>query len=583
MGNTENNCGTHKTLATYMKSLFVRHINVSRIIMKIQNTIPLLIFFISFHFSLISQVPVINNGASITNSAVVKVNGHCYHQNNGSIVNSGNIYLTGNWLNNNSNSVFATGTEGWVRLDGATQTIGGSTYTHFNNLELSGTGNKLLNNADVEIEDTLALNDKEFAAGNNTVFVTNTNTGSVTRANTMSGGFVSSANDGGLSRNTASINAYSFPVGSSTGILRYRPVELTPNSSSANTFKVRMGNVNPTNETYDIALKDSSLCEINSNFYHKIFQTSGLSSCDVKIYYDAVADGSFQTIAHWQNVPQWENTGNNTSTSGSPLSSLTKSGWNDFTTNSFSLAKLVPVASITTNPVCQGGNTVFSAPSGFANYEFFVNGVSQGQTTSNIFSTGYFNNGDVVGVMLYDVITCMSDTNFTSAVINPNPYVTASPDDTINIGEEATLSASGATTYLWQPGNLSGAVIAANPTVETTYTVIGTDANGCNDTATVTIYIDADCVHRLPNVFSPNGDGQNETFKVLGKNLDFVLLSVYDRWGNKVFETSDITGKWDGTYKGALLNNGVYVYIMKGKCKNSNEEFEQHGNVTLTK
>lgn len=532
-----------------------------------------------------AQVPVMNNGTSIANSTVVKVNGHFYHQNNGNMVNSGNIHITGDWTNNNSaNPVFTTGPDGWIRLVGDTQTIGGSTMTHFNNLELSGTGTKQLNNVNVEIEDTLALNDRNFSAGNNTVLVKNTNMGAVTRANTITGGFVSSANDGGLSRNTASTQTYSFPVGSSAGTIRYRPIDLTPNSSSANTFKVRMANVNPTNENYDASLKQDTLCGVNSDFYHRIYQTTGNSSADIRIYFDSAADGNYQTIAHWQGTPQrWENTNNNIFTSGSPLSYLTKTGWGDFATYPFALAKLSPVASITTNAVCRGNSAIFTAPVGFVNYKFFVNGISQGIASSNSFSPSNLKNGDVVGVLLYDIISCRSDTGFTNAVINANPVIITSADDTINLGDKTTLTATGAGTYFWQPGNQSGSSFTVSPKEETTYTVIGTDANGCSDTATVTVFIDATCVHWLPNIFSPNNDGKNDEFKVLGKGLGWINLSVYDRWGNRVFETNDVNGAWDGSFNGKTMNNAVFVYLLKGKCYNEKEEFKQHGNVTLTR
>ena len=218
-----------------------------------------------------------------------------------------------------------SGLPGWVRLEGATQTLDGTTFTLFNNLELKGTGIKQLTTVDTEIEDVLALNDREFAANDFTVFVTGTGTGLVTRTNVMTGGFVSSTNNGGLSRNMLAASVYVFPVGSTTGITRYRPVDITPNSAAAHTFKVRMANVNATAEGFDLTVKDPLLCIINPDYYHRIFRTGGASPADIKIYYDASADGSYQTIAHWQNIPEWEDTGGNTAGTGpAPFSSLTK-------------------------------------------------------------------------------------------------------------------------------------------------------------------------------------------------------------------------------------------------------------------
>lgn len=654
---------------------------------------------------------------SIYSDSVI-IDGNFIHQGNDTIENYGNVYLTGDWINNNpSNKIFTNGTDGWLHLSGASQTISGTTPTHFNNLELSGTGVKQLNSIDAEVEDTLALNDREFLAGDNTVFVLNNNPGVITRMNTMTGGFVSSTNNGGLSRQTLSNTAYSFPVGSSSGTLRYRPVDLIPNASSANTFKVRMANVNPTVENYDVSLKDSSICIVNLNFYHRIFHSSGTDAADVKIYFDAAADGNFQTIAHWQNIPQWENTLNNTANSGSPLSSLTKSAWNNFSNNPFALAAIAPAPPtvIASGPttICQGGSvTLMASPAdsflwsnglttqnitvtdsgsysvtvtnngcsassavvqvmvnnfippsisssgssafcqgdtldagaGYSGYIWSNSQITQtvvvdsggtyavtvtssngctgtasvtinnsvpvilaiGSTTfceggnvtldaGNGFSTYLWSNGETtqtvnVGsggnyfVTVTDSSGCSGISQTAATVtVNPAPNVTASPDDTINLGQSDTLLAIGALSYQWEPGNGSGTTFIVSPKEETTYTVIGTDSNGCVDTAMVKIYVDVKCVYWLPNIFSPNGDAQNDELKIYGRGLEWIALTIYDRWGNRVFETSDINAPWDGNYNGGLLNTGVYVYILKGKCVSTGEEFEQHGNVTLTR
>lgn len=694
-----------------------------------KKSLPLFLIYFGIFSASAQTLDMVSDGAVISvYSDSFFIDGNFLHKGNDTIINSGDIYLTGNWTNNNSSSnVFTSGPDGWLHLSGAFQAIDGATLTHFNNLELSGTGIKQLNGIDAEIEDTLALNDREFAAGNNVVNILNPGTGAVTRSNTMTGGFVSSDNDGGLSRNTASAAAYSFPVGSSTGTLRYRPVDLVPASSAANIFKVRMANVNPTSEAYDISLKDSSLCNVNPDFYHRIFHTGGTDATDIKIYFDAVADGNYQTIAHWQNLPQWENTNNNIFASGSPLASLTKNSWADFSTNPFALATLsaapptitasgpatfcagdsvtldagngyasylwsngatsqtvVITASgnysvtvtnggacsvsstntinVTVNPapvpviassggssvICEGVPDTLNAGSGYTGYLWSTAEVSQ---TIIVDSTGIYSvtvtdangcsgsaslplvessfpdtiilasgptsfcQGDFVtldagngyisylwntgettqtitadstgiySVLVTDANGCKNDSaaTYIAVNVNTNPVLSVSPDDTINLGLSDTLTASGALTYQWEPGNGSGTTFIVSPAVETTYTVIGTDSNGCVDTAMVTIYVDTKCVYWLPNVFSPNGDAQNDELKIYGRGLEWIYLTVFDRWGNRVFESSDINAAWDGNYQGNLLNTGVYVYILKGKCVSTGEEFEKHGNVTLTR
>jgi len=86
----------------------------------------------------------------------------------------------------------------------------------------------------------------------------------------------------------------------------------------------------------------------------------------------------------------------------------------------------------------------------------------------------------------------------------------------------------------------------------------------------------------VPEVFSPNSDGANDYFHVLGKGIQSILLIVYDRWGNKVFEATDREQKWDGTHNGAPVNEGVYVYYLKVYLYNK-QTIEQKGDVTVVR
>jgi gliding motility-associated-like protein len=98
--------------------------------------------------------------------------------------------------------------------------------------------------------------------------------------------------------------------------------------------------------------------------------------------------------------------------------------------------------------------------------------------------------------------------------------------------------------------------------VTTTYTVT-VSQNGCTSTATVTITVDTDHDIFIPDAFSPNGDGFNETWLVHGKGIKFIHITVYDRIGEKMFEANDISVGWDGTYKGSPMNTAVFVYYVE--------------------
>ena len=84
----------------------------------------------------------------------------------------------------------------------------------------------------------------------------------------------------------------------------------------------------------------------------------------------------------------------------------------------------------------------------------------------------------------------------------------------------------------------------------------------------------------IPNSFTPNGDGVNDILYVRSGILDECYFVVYNRWGEKVFQTYDNTIGWDGTFKKKTCQTGVYDYYFKGKCKDG-DELEMKGNVTL--
>lgn len=85
----------------------------------------------------------------------------------------------------------------------------------------------------------------------------------------------------------------------------------------------------------------------------------------------------------------------------------------------------------------------------------------------------------------------------------------------------------------------------------------------------------------VPTAFSPNGDNNNDLFRVTaGKDIKTFKISVYDRWGNAMFQTSESGFGWDGTYKGKAVNQGIYAYILEIVYKNGSAELKS-GNITL--
>ena len=160
---------------------------------------------------------------------------------------------------------------------------------------------------------------------------------------------------------------------------------------------------------------------------------------------------------------------------------------------------------------------------------------------------------------------------------------------TIFEGESVVLTASGGISYTWSPSNGLSCddceVTTASPSSSTIYTVTATDASGCQGEADVLITVIPICGEVfVPTVLSPNGAQQddNRMACVYGNCIQTMTYSIYNRWGEKVFETQDPSNCWDGTYKGKPMNPGVFAYKLQATLING-QNIEQSGNITLLK
>lgn len=520
----------------------------------------------------------------------------------GTIRDSGFVIITGDIVNKNTNpsaNVFAPGLSGWVRLKGKQgvplQSIRGTSPVRFNNLALdSSMGVKKLIGIDAFVDDSLRLDSLEFAADTNVLRVLGTGPGLITRNNSpASKGFVSATGNGGLARNTNSTLPYLFPVGSSTGTQRYRPVSLAPVNANLNTYKVRLANVDATSEAFPRNQRDTNICNINPNYYHRITRDSGTSAASITIYFPTTEN--YEAIAHWQNTPRWEPTGVNPLAPSPPFAGLTASAWNDFSYPAFALTSKPPAAvTLSYAQVCQGFNANFVAPSGFTQYDFYVNSTIAQTGTDSVYTSNTLTNGDKVTVVTYSSTDCRSYSSAITVSLISSTAVNAGNDTTVNIAEKVVLSASGNSglTYSWSGPNSSLTTICSNcpntPPVSQltpglyTYYLTGVNAQGCISNDTVVLKVEERYSIDIPNVFSPNGDGRNDELKAFGKGVDWFLLTIYDRWGEKVFELSDFNTGWKGDYNGQEMNTAVFVYILKGKYLNG-KEIDQKGNFTLLK
>lgn len=164
----------------------------------------------------------------------------------------------------------------------------------------------------------------------------------------------------------------------------------------------------------------------------------------------------------------------------------------------------------------------------------------------------------------------------TIIVIVDFPNLYACCDTIINKGDSAILQANSSVYYKWVPStglNCDTCLsVIANPTVTTTYTVIGTDSLGCESERILTVIVDTPCDDfEVPNVFTPNGDGRNDYFVINAEGLDKYSIIIYDRWGKIMFSSTDFLNYWNGkTQTGVNVPEGVYYYIITSSCHGNN-------------
>ncbi len=153
---------------------------------------------------------------------------------------------------------------------------------------------------------------------------------------------------------------------------------------------------------------------------------------------------------------------------------------------------------------------------------------------------------------------------------------TFTPDNGLAPLSVTTINSSqNASSYLWNFGNGETSGDVNTSTIynyEGTYIISlkATSIEGCVDSIskTVTIISTGDYI---PNVFTPNEDGVNDSFyPVISKLTEDYHMMIFNRWGNLIFETFDQNGKWDGTYSGSKVPFGVYFYVITFKHGSNN-------------
>jgi len=249
-----------------------------------------------------------------------------------------------------------------------------------------------------------------------------------------------------------------------------------------------------------------------------------------------------------------------------------------------------PSASVTTITASCGqlnGSATVTATGGSGTYTYSW---SNGQSTSTITNLAAGN----YSVTVDDGVCTFTSSGIVGNVPGPVADFSVNPP-TITLGEGVfviTDNSTGASTWNWDFGDGHSAT-GSNPQPfyysgagSYTITLIVTDINGCTDSIQHSVFVQDIFTFYVPNSFTPNGDGKNDVFMPTGYNIDMNTFNmhIFDRWGQEVFSTTDMSKPWNGTiyntksYEKVVM--GVYVYKISLKDLNGIKH-EYYGRITV--
>jgi gliding motility-associated-like protein len=164
--------------------------------------------------------------------------------------------------------------------------------------------------------------------------------------------------------------------------------------------------------------------------------------------------------------------------------------------------------------------------------------------------------------------------------------VLAIPDSVVLcIGDSAMVNATtvNATSYRWAGISDTTAIVSLQ--YSGGYEVTVSNSCGSLSASIIVVGRDCDCNIYMPNAFTPNSDGINDNIGLYYDcpGIKYIKLSIFDRWGEKVYETDDLDGRWDGTYKGEKVGPGVYSYTVTVNAYEGiqNHSFKLKGTITV--
>ena len=249
-------------------------------------------------------------------------------------------------------------------------------------------------------------------------------------------------------------------------------------------------------------------------------------------------------------------------------------------------SEVITIAEQKVTPTCadsSNGTISISVSGGTMPYIYVWSNGSTSQNLTNAPARAY-------SLVVTDNLGCSAAFSDNVPAENFSATISAQPDSVILNGDQVTLAVngSGAVSAIWQPivsfNDSSGLSVTAAPATTTIYQATIASDVACKTTASITIIVKPKPKWLVPTGFSPNGDGVNDYFHVVLRGpVQFISLSVFNRWGEKIFETNDPDPGWDGTFQERPQPVGVYIYQLqiRNLADGAGTIISESGNVTL--
>ncbi|MFN3939681.1 MAG: gliding motility-associated C-terminal domain-containing protein, partial [Chitinophagales bacterium] len=247
------------------------------------------------------------------------------------------------------------------------------------------------------------------------------------------------------------------------------------------------------------------------------------------------------------------------------------------------LVTVLPAPELAPGPFIGCYQVEANAGTGYVSYVW-----STGETGMSI----TIDSSGIYSVTVTDANGCTGVSEPIEVIINTYPEIDAQPDTVfVNDGELAqlnvTTSSTGDVTFTWWPAENVTCINCPDPlgiifSAQENFYVVGEEF-GCISPPDTVVVINTSSGLIVPNAFTPNSDGLNDIFKPYSELIfPNYQLQIYNRWGELLFTSNDITLGWDGTYLNKQQEVGTYVWVIEyEKFNEKNQEIILRGTVTL--